>query len=145
MKNAARIFLFILSMSVIGCKAFSQEMVPYVLSGEFVMEENSTDYSICGVDFYLLNKSEKEIKTINIIFFLFDQDGEPASECRSKVLVEVEKSLAGGESCSFCLSLDSFMNSVPSSPLMVDYLYLGKIVYEDGTEWNDPYGLVVFK
>ncbi len=145
MKNFARVFIFVCTILLISCKAYSQDTVPYVISGEFVMNEDSEDYSICGVDFYLLNKSEKEIKTINIIFFLFDQDGEPASECRNKISVEVEKCLIGGESCSFCLSLDSFMNTVPASPLLIDYLYLGKIEYLDGSLWEDPFGLVAFK
>ena len=128
-----------------GCKTYSLDSLPYVMTGDFVMEENAADYSICGVDIFLLNKSEKAMKKINIVFFLFDQDGEPASECRSKISLEIERKIPSEEKDSFCISLDNFMNSIPSGPLMVDYLYLAKIEYEDGSTWEDPYGLTAFK
>lgn len=144
-RYAERIILIMILFFVMSCQAFTLDSVPYVMSGNFVMEEGSSDYSICGVDFFLLNKSDKEIKKINVVFFLFDQDGEPAYECQSKISAEIDKSIDGGDECSFCMSLDRFMNSIPSEPLMVDYLYLSRIEYEDGSSWEDPYGLVAFK
>ena len=35
--------------------------------------------------------------------------------------------------------------AVTQDPLLVDYLYVSKIEYEDGSRWEDPYGLVAFK
>lgn len=140
-----RFFMILGLLLFIGCKSYSFDTIPYLINGDFVMEENAADYSICGMDIFLLNKSEKEIRNMTIVFFLFDQDGEPAYECRSKIAVELDKDIAGGESCSFCISLDKFMNAVPQELLMPDYLYLAKIVYEDGSSWEDPYGLVAFK
>lgn len=145
MKKNYKILITILFFILTGCKTYSIDSVPYVVSGDFVMEENSADYSICGVDFLLLNKSEKEIKKINIVFFLFDKDGEPAFECRNKISAEIEICISGGETGLFCMSLDSFMNSIPEYLLQVDYLYLSKIEYEDGSIWEDPYGLIAFK
>lgn len=144
MKISRFLMIFILSFFA-GCKTWSFDSVPYVISGDFVMEENSSDYSICGIDISLLNKSEKEIKNVSIVFFLFDHDGEPAYECRSKIAVEVEKSIAAREFSSFCISLDKFMNAIPQDTLLIDYLYVSKIEYEDGSKWEDPYGLVAFK
>ena len=145
MKNVIRVFFLMSVFFLSGCKGYSLDSIPYLISGDFVMEDDSTDYSICGVDFYLLNKSEKEIRKINIVFYLFDQDGEPACECMNKISAETELSVLPGESSRFCMSLDSFMNSFPENYLFVDYLYLAKIEYEDGSTWEDPYGLVAFK
>lgn len=150
MKTTYRFFikqfvLIFVSFFILSCSVFSQESVPYVINGNFVMEDGASDYSICGVDFYLLNKSSKEIKKINVVFYLFDKDGEPAYECRSKISGEIEKRIEAGGESNFCMCLDSFMNLVPSEPLLVDYLYLSKIEYEDGSQWEDPYGLFVFK
>lgn len=145
MKKVVRIFILMFLFFLPGCKGFSLDSIPYIISGDFVMEEDSSDYSICGVDFYLVNKGEKEIRKINIVFYLFDQDGEPAYECRSKISAEAELSIMPGENSRFCMSLDSFMNSIPENPLFVDYLYLARIEYEDGSTWDDPFGLVAFK
>ena len=145
MKIFVRFICMFILLSFSGCKAFSLDSVPYVISGEFEMEDGTADYSICGVNFYLLNQHEKNISKINIVFFLFDQDGEPACECRSKISVEIKLDIEAGESAVFCMSLDQFMNSVPEYPLLVDYLYLAKIEYEDGSVWEDPYGLTAFR
>ena len=138
----AILFFFFL---MTGCKGYSLDSIPYVVSADFVMEDDSPDYTICGVDFYFINKSDKEIKKINIVFYLFDQDGEPANECRSNISIEFELSIMPQEESRFCLSLDSFMNAIPETPLFIDYLYLAKIEYEDGSVWEDPFGLMAFK
>lgn len=143
--RTSRLFLIFVLLIFVGCKTWSFDSIPYVISGDFVMEENAVDYSICGIDIYMVNKSEKEIKNISIVFFLFDKDGEPAYECQSKIAVEIEKSIGARESTSFCMSLDKFMNTIPQDPLLIDYLYVSKIEYEDGSKWEDPYGLVAFK
>ena len=145
MRKTLRFVLFCFLFLILGCKGYTLDSIPYVISGEFVMEDDMQEYEICGVDFFLMNQSEKEISKINIVFFLFDQDGEPAYECRNKISIETELTVSAGESSNFILSLDQFMNSIPSDPLLVDYLYLAKIEYEDGSIWEDPYGLIAFK
>jgi len=145
MKRFLRLILPFFLFLNISCVAFPQNSIPYAMSGEFVMEDGCQDYSICGVDVFLLNKSNKEIENISIVFFLFDKDGEPAYECRNKISAKIEQYIAPEESASFCISLDRFMNAIPSEPLLVDYLYLAKIEYEDGSVWEDPYGLAAFK
>ena len=144
MKKIFRLSI-LLSLLLISCNGYSLDSIPYVISGDFVMNDGSKDYSICGVDIYLFNKSEKEISSVNVVFFLFDKDGEPAVECQNKISAQVEQPVSGQEDCTFCLSLDRFMNSVPEENLLVDYLYLSRIEYEDGSCWEDPYGLAVFK
>ena len=88
---------------------------------------------------------EDQIKRINLVFYLFDKDGEPASECSNKISAVIEKEFFAGEGDSFCMSLDTFITFVPEDFLIIDYLYLAKIEYEDGTVWEDPYGLIAFK
>ncbi len=147
MKKWIRIVFLVFAFFVSGCEAYSKDLydsIPYVADAEFVMEEGAADYSICGVNLFVMNKSEKNISSMNIVFFLFDKDGEPASECRSKLSFEAEKTIAPGEQASFCISLDSYMNTIPSEALVVDYLYLAKITYDDGSIWEDPLGLMAF-
>lgn len=139
-----RSIILFLSFFIISCKAYSKEIVPYIIDAKFSMEENSEDYSICGVNIFLLNKSEKNIKKINLVFFLFDKDGEPAEGCQNKLEFVVEKNLPASQSCSFCISLDKYLNTIPSEMLFVDYLFLSRIEYEDESVWEDPLGLIAF-
>ena len=65
MKRITNIFFISFLLFLINCKGYSEDIIPYVMTGDFVMDDSSENYSICGVDFYLLNKSDKEIKNIN--------------------------------------------------------------------------------
>ena len=56
---------------------------------------------------------------------------------------------AQGRACrpSLFLTVISFdsMNQFPEEALYVDYLYVSRIEYEDGSLWEDPFGLTAFK
>jgi len=128
-----------------GCSFTPSNNVPYMVSGDFVMEEASEDYSVCGIDLTIFNQSEKNISNFSIVFFLFDKDGEPARECSNRIAFDIQKIISSGESFNKCISLDKYMITFPEEELFVDYLYVSQIVYEDGSTWEDPYGLVAFK
>ena len=143
--NLVRAFYFVLFFLVSGCSAFSAERIPYSVSADFVMEENSDDYKICGADILFYNNSDITVKEFVIAFYLFDSEGEPAQSCSSLLTFDIEKEIEGGELFKFCLSLDSYMTVIPQELLEIDYLYVSKIIYDDGSVWEDPYGLVAFK
>lgn len=143
-----KLFLIVFGFLLVllsGCKNFSIESVPYLISGEFVMESDSENYSVCGLDFQFYNQSVKDVKEISVVFFLFDKDGEPAHECSNRIALDIEAKIEAGVSFKKCLSLDHFMNQFPEELLYVDYLYVSRIEYEDGTFWEDPFGLTAFK
>ncbi len=144
-KNIFILFLFSFVLIFFGCKNFSIESLPYLVAGEFVMEEDSENYSVCGLDFQFYNQSVKEVKEISVVFFLFDKDGEPAYECSNRITIEIETRIEAGDSFKKCLSLDRFMNQFPEEKLYVDYLYVSRIEYDDGSLWEDPFGLTAFK
>ena len=142
--NFMRGVCFACLLLFIGCSAFPSEKNPYCVSAEFVMDEDSTEYGICGANLFFYNHSERTVKKIEVVFFLFDSDGEPAAECSSRVTFNIEKEVGPEEDLHVCLSLDSFMAYVPESMLEIDYLYVSKITYADESVWEDPYGLKAF-
>ena len=128
-----------------SCSIMPLESVPYLISGDFVMESDSDDYSVCGIDLMFLNQSEKTVSELSVVFYLFDMDGEPARECSNRIAFDIERTIDAGDSLKRCLSLDKYMYILPEEYLQVDYLYVSRIVYSDGSVWEDPYGLVAFK
>lgn len=135
-------FLFLILMA--GCSAYSVETTPYTISADFVMEEDSDAYQICGAEVTFFNWSEKEVTEFEVNFYLFDSDGEPAREYWNLVTFDIVKTLQAGETCSLTLSLDTYMTSVPQELLSIDYLFVSKIIYSDGSVWEDPYGMAAF-
>lgn len=145
MKN--RISKILLSMIVffcVGCKSFGNTKTPYIISGEFVCGDETQGYSICGIQLNVFNKSEQEIKNLTVVFYLFDSDGEPVDTGNNNFVLSVDVSIPPKDSNEFCISLDDFMTSMPEEKYFVDYLYLSKISYEDGSEWSDPFGMMMF-
>lgn len=138
------IFL-IITLIFNGCSITPNEIIPYLVSGDFVMEADSEDYSVCGLDLLLVNQSEKDISEFSIVFFLFDKDGEPAGECSNRISFDIERFVDAGGALKKTISLDKYMNNIPEELLFVDYLYVSKIIYADGSVWEDPFGLVALK
>ncbi len=138
-------FVIFCTTAFSACKNFSIESLPYLAAGEFVMEADSENYSVCGLNFQFYNQSVKQVKEISVAFFLFDKDGEPARECSNRINLEIESRIEAGDSLKKCISLDRFMNQFPEETLYVDYLYVSRIEYEDGSLWEDPFGLTAFK
>ena len=140
LKSLVCLFLVIFS----GCSIFSIERKPYTLAADFVMDEGSPVYKICGANLFFYNNSEKAVKEMEVVFYLFDSEGEPASECPGRVTFVIEKDVGPDEEAQLCLSLDSFMTLIPKSLLEIDYLYVSKILYADGSIWQDPFGFTAF-
>lgn len=139
------LFTLLFCLGFSACSFMPLNSVPYMVTGDFVMEEACEEYSVCGIELLFFNQSDKRVKNFSIVFFLFDKDGEPARECSNRISFDIEKTVEARDSFSKCLSLDKYMKFFPEELLWVDYLYVSRIDYEDGTFWEDPYGLVAFK
>ena len=131
-------------LAFFGCSAFSLERSPYTINADFVMDEESSVYKICGVELSFSNLAAETVKEFEVVFFLFDSDGEPAYECPNRLAFSIEREIGPAEDFSVCLSLDSHMTFVPQSLLEIDYLYVSRITYTDGSIWVDPYGFSAF-
>ncbi len=126
-----------------GCSAFCKEQVPYIIDAKLNMEDSS-DFDIAGLDLSFLNRSERTVNEFSIVFYIFDEDGEPASLCRSNVVLSVKCELLPGEKIEKCLNLDSFFSVVPDEEYSLDYVYISRIKYADGSVWKDPFGLSLY-
>lgn len=130
-------------ISLCSCNLCSSEIIPYFIDGEFVMEDSSV-YSIAGMNFDFTNRSEKNVKSFTLVFFMFDEDGNPPSFGRNNIAVTVTAQVNSGENLKGCVCLDSFMNEIPEEPYTLDFLYVSNIRYEDDSIWSDPFGLSAF-
>ena len=133
-----------LVIALSGCSVFSLERSPYTIEADFVMNEDAADYKTCGVNLSFYNLAAETVKEFEVVFYLFDSDGEPAYECPNRLSFSIEKEIGPDEDFSVCLSLDSYMTFVPQSLLEIDYLYVSRITYTDGSIWVDPYGFTAF-
>ena len=143
MKEIIKIFLFSFIFTFSSCSVFADQQIPYLIGGEMVMEA-STDYELAGFDFTFVNKSEKAIKSFTFIFFIYDQDGNIPAVGRNNLVINLNASLESGEVLKTCIPLDDYLYEIPEDVYQIDYLYVSKIIYQDGSEWTDPLGVKAF-
>ncbi len=118
--------------------------VPYVISGEMKLNDKG-EGDLSSFDFTFKNCGNKEIFSFTVSFFLFDEDDTPVLNGNPKVTCIIREDIPSGDILESSFSLDSFLNYIPETPYKIEYLYVKKIIYSDGTEWEDVLGLKAMK
>ncbi|MCQ2592577.1 MAG: hypothetical protein MJ188_07295 [Treponema sp.] len=143
MTGKYRIFLILSIFVFTGCQLFGTPKVPYLISGEMTME-SSAQYEVAGFDYYFLNKVNKTVKDFTMVFFLFDQEGNSPCIGSNNIVLKIEGDVPEGRSVTGCVSLDSLLTEIPEESYDIDFLYVSRISYEDGSVWSDPFGIYAF-
>lgn len=122
-----------------SCNLFANEKIPYGIEGN-ILTEDSEIYEYMGLELKVQNKSDVKIKEITIVFFLFDEDGEPTSNIKNNIVLNIGCDIPANGTLEDCISLDKYVYVFEDMLYSIDYLYISKIFYADGTTWNDPFG-----
>ncbi len=115
--------------------------IPYSVSGEMVLNQTGKKES-SNLNFIFKNISEKKVFSFTLCFFLFDENGDSVLNGKPNITCIIRKDVEAGDVLEYSVGLDSYLFSIPEEPYSVEYLFVKKIVYEDGSEWCDPYGLL---
>jgi len=123
----------------------AREICPYCIDGYVSLSSEAGEFKYAGMNITFYNKTDKNIKLITFTFFLYDEDGNPPFSGNNCITVDCMQEVKARETVDFCIGLDEYIAAVPEEPYQTDYLYAGRIEYEDGTVWDDPYGLYVME
>lgn len=134
------VFVLMGLLMLAGCKVQADSFVPYNISGEMVLGETEGNEN-AGFKFSFINRSEKKVKAFTMVFYLFDDFGEPVLTGRNNIVYRIEAEVNPNEKFEYCASLDKYLVSIPEEPFDVDFLYVSMIEYEDSTKWMDPFGM----
>ena len=132
-------FLFLLAACSQNSNIFAKNP-PYAVKAEMVTDSSSI-YEVAGLDFSFLNKSDQAVKSLTLVFYMFDEDGNPPGLGSNNVELEIIACVDAKSLLEDCVSLDQFLYEIPDEPYQLDYLYVSRIVYEDGQVWSDPFGM----
>lgn len=147
-----KILIFVLLMEIAAgillqsCATFrdnEKKSAPYELKAQMVIEP-SLIYETAGFEFSFLNKSDKTVKALTFVFFLNSDEESSFEVFENLIKLEVNAVVEPQSFVEDCVSLDLFLYEVPEEPYLLDYLYVSRIVYEDGSEWTDPFGVYLF-
>lgn len=128
-----------------GYVSYARDTCPYSIDGYVSVSSESAAFKYAGMNITFYNKTGKDIARITFNFFLYDEDGNPPFPGNNCVTVDCVQTVKAYDTVDFCVSLDEYIATVPDEPYQTDFLYAGRIEYEDGTVWEDPYGLYVME
>jgi len=141
MRNNVNTFIVILFLFIGNYASYSQSKRPYYMQGEVSISSDTGDFKYAGVNITFCNNTEKDIKKIVLILFLSDFDDSSTFSGNNRIVSEYSKSIDSLSTAVYCISLDDYITAVPDTPYQIDCLYAARIEYEDGSIWEDPYGI----
>ncbi len=136
---AGLIFVTVMLMS---CGTMFNVDCPYVLNDPHVELGYKPDcHNYAGAYFEFFNDSSKTVKEFSVSFLLYDSDGQSPFTGSNQVTSKIVTSLGPEQSDDFIVNLDPYLAVVPSEPYEMDFVFIKKIIYTDGSTWSDPMGM----
>jgi hypothetical protein len=121
--------------------SYAHDICPYNIDGYVSLSPKMNEFKYAGMNITFYNKCNKNIESVILNIFLYDENGDPPFPEKNCITVNYTQEVKAYGTADFCVSLDEYIAVIPEEPYQTDYIYAAGIEYEDGTEWNDPYGL----
>jgi len=142
MKNKVKsLFFLVVVVSLTACADIGS--VPYaVTKAECRLGEIENLQRFAGIYFTFYNNTDKSVRSFTVSCLVFDSTGEGSPFIGSNVISSQSSGIiAPNSGQEINISLDKYINQVPIEPYIIDFFYIKKIEYMDGSVWTDPYGL----
>lgn len=140
-RNIKKGFLcFLILFYLVSCSSFSQNKVPYEIKG-YIENTDGKEPVLLGE---FINRENKRVSTFTVVFIVYDQNGELNIPGKSNLVIKLSNSVGGEERNSFSVPLKSLIKSYNTNDLNIDYLYVSRIEYSDGSVWTDPFGFYLY-
>jgi hypothetical protein len=142
-----KLFILIIVFSLPSCDILIKGSPPFVITTPVCeLADNSSEFTHAGLLFHFKNKSNKDISSITVSFMLFDFKIQTSPFIGSN-LFEIKKVtfISSGENTRISLSLDRFIYITPTEPYLIDFFYISRIEYTNGSIWEDKYGAYIEK
>lgn len=137
-----KVFLPAVLLLAVSCRQ-SLDMPPVVVSkASCVLTSQSGSFEHAGVTFRCRNTGDRQMVSLEVSFIVFsDASGGNPLYGSNVVTAEVAAVLQPGQTGTFEISLDDQLAYLPDRPFVIDYFYVRKVTFDDGTVWTDMYGL----
>ena len=114
---------------------------PYRIQGEVSVGADAElyEYGYIALTFY--NASKRTVRKFFAVVVLSGSDGESPFTEGNCVTFEYDENIAPHAVVNAEFSLDDYISEMPDEAYCIDFLYVSKIEYDDGSVWEDPYSL----
>lgn len=139
-KNVGIVLVGMFFSLIASCNLTAEDKPDFDFEARLVTEEGKEFYDIAGMELYFGYYGPKTVAKFQISFQLFDETGMPFNQG----IYEVVGITKTKEYRHVFLKLDELFTNQDPKKCTLDYMYINKIIYTDGTEYNDPHGLKHF-
>lgn len=126
-----------------SCNSYAEEIIPYIIQGSIDMNSEIAD--VCSVELKITNRTDKAIEKMTVVFYLFDSQGEAVLTEKSNIVISIDEKIEPMENLTKTYSLDPYFCYAKEDEYSLDYLYISRILFEDGSVWEDPFGMKSFR
>lgn len=142
LSGAFKMLLLTVLLTVSSCRQ-ELDMPPVVVSrATCILTSAGGGFEHAGVSFKCRNTGSRQTVSLEVSFIVYTAatGGNPLYGS-NVVTAEVAAALQPGEADTFEISLDDRLAYLPDRPFVIDYFYVRKVTFDDGSEWSDMYGL----
>lgn len=125
-----------------ACRGFISVEVPFAITKpQCVIGGNEDYYAIAGIVFTVYNTGGKDIERLEVSCMVFDEETKRNPFIGSNLLqASFYEGIGKGEKKELILPLDRYIYRVPERPYIIDHFFVKKIVFTDGSVWEDVTG-----
>ncbi|MCL2243640.1 MAG: hypothetical protein FWC03_04140 [Treponema sp.] len=103
-------------------------------------------YKYTGIIFDFMNTGQKIIDEVTFSFMLYDSKTyENPFIGSNRFSIKKLDIILPNENKEIAISLDQYIYIAPKTPYLIDFFYISKIHFTDGSSWEDIYGLFKIK
>lgn len=139
------IAMLLSGMVLLPVTACRQDLdLPPVIVSRATCEFSSLDggFRHAGVSFRCRNTGTRQIVSLEVSFIVYaDESGGNPLYGSNVVTAKIDAALQPDQLELFEISLDDRLAYLPDKPFVIDCFYVRKVTFDDGSEWNDAYGL----
>lgn len=121
------------------CKKEHSISVPYELEYVLKTDEDSENKKFL-FEFDFENLDDRKILNFEVIFFVFDENGEPPLYGKNYEVLSVKEEVGGNSKMKYSCDISDFFEFDPDLSYNVDFVYVSKITYDDGEVWKNDVG-----
>ncbi|MGI5107371.1 hypothetical protein H0R94_10155 [Treponema socranskii] len=114
---------------------------PYRIKGEVSVGADAAFYEYAGIALAFYNASGRAVRKFFAVVFLSGSDEESPFTEGNCIVLEYDENIAPYAVVNAEFSLDDYISEMPDEAYCIDFLYVSKIEYDDGSVWEDPFGL----
>jgi len=125
-----------------SCAVYREESPPFVLGKpRCAIGGDQGPFLLAGIEFDFYNLDDREVSGMEVSAMVYEREtSENPFIGSNKIRASLEGSVPARAKARLAIPLDEYICAIPGEPYIIDFFYVSRVAYSDGTSWSDPLG-----